>query len=342
MIPQRSYRGWALLGCALLAACPGEGGGTGSASATATTTGTTGGTDDGTTTTGPATSTGEQPTSGTATGGAATSTGEASTSGPGTTGGHDPLSDCQAQYAALAAQTDHDCMCQVAAGDYPDQQTCLADYEPAPVDCLCPIFVGDPTNTGWLACVAAAETAYTACIDPLACDDGNGYAGCADTYFATLDGCGNPSKSTLGQTDVQCWKVDGFMCGSGESVPFYYACDDEPDCMDMSDESDAACKFTCGDGEKIDLDQVCDDNVDCADASDEADATCKFTCGSGEKIPKDFVCDEEPDCMDGSDEAMCLLAPLTPPATGSWSAGTRPRRGRTASPAARAAAWPRR
>lgn len=334
-----TYRGWGLLSCVLLAACPGDEGNTGSATAT-TTSGAGPTTEDGTTsTTGPATSTGDEPTAGGETTQAAT--GDTTTSGTtGATG--DPQTDCEAYFAELVKQTDKDCTCQVELGDYPDHETCLAEYEPEPVDCLCPIFVGEPANDGWLACTAVAAQHFTACLAPIACDDFNAYAACSDAYFDELTTCGMPTKPTLGQTDVACYNVPAFMCTSGESVPFYFECDMEPDCMDMSDESEATCTFMCGSGEKIPKDQVCDEDPNCMDMSDETAEMCKFTCGSGEEILKSWVCDMEPDCMDGSDEAMCLATPLKRRATGSWSAGTRPTRGRTASPSARAAAWPTR
>jgi hypothetical protein len=333
-----TYRGWGLLSCVLLAGCPDKEEGTGSATAT-TTSGAGPTTDDGTTTTGPATSTTDEPTAGGETTSAAT--GDPTTSGTtGVTG--DPMTDCEAQYAELAAQTDKDCSCLVEMGDFPDQQACLAELEPPPGDCVCPIFAGDPTNADWLACIVVAEQTYTACIAPVACDDVNAYAACADAYFETTMSCGMPSKQSLGQTDVACYDIPAFMCTSGESVPFYYSCDMEPDCMDMSDEAEATCTFMCGSGEKIPKDLVCDEAPDCMDMSDEAKELCVFTCGDGGEVPKSWVCDGEPDCMDGSDEAMCLKAPLTRRATGSWSAGKRPTRGRTASPSARAAAWPTR
>ena len=139
-----TYRGWGLLSCVLLAACPGKEENTDSATATATT-GAGPTTDDGTTsTTGPATSTGDEPTGGETT---STATGDTTTSG--TTGGAsgDPMTDCEMQYAELAKQTEKDCSCLVEAGDFPDQQACLAEFDPAPVDCLCPIFVGEPASS---------------------------------------------------------------------------------------------------------------------------------------------------------------------------------------------------
>lgn len=331
-----TYRGWGLLSCVLLAGCPSDTGNTDSATATATTGA--GPTTDAamTTTTGPATSTGDAPTAGDDETTRAT-TGDMTTSeSTGANGG--PQANCEAYFAELERQTQKDCACQVEGGDFPDQQTCLAEYEPEPVDCLCPIFVGEPTNAAWLDCNAAAAKALTACLDPLPCNDVLAFSACYDAYFDDVATCGMPTKATYGQTDVACYDVPAFMCTSGEPVPFYFACDMEPDCMDMSDEAEAACTFMCDNGEKIPKDQVCDEDTNCADKSDETDALCKFTCMNGEKIPKSWACDSEPDCMDGSDEAMCLVSPLKRRPTGSWSAGQRPTRDRTASAAARAAA----
>lgn len=327
--------------CALLAGCPGDGGSTDSATGT-TTTGDASTTGEATASTGDVVTTGDVVSTSGTTGGDATSTGEAPTTG--TTGGvgGDPMADCEAQFAELAKQTDNECMCLVAEGSFPDQQTCLAEFPPPPAGCLCPIFAGDPANAAWLACLADAERAFTACSMGLECTDIDGHADCTEAYFAVADGCGSPSKPSLGQADVACLDVPGFTCGSGESVPDDYTCDDEPDCMDMSDESDATCTFTCGSGEAIPKDLVCDMKDDCEDKSDEAEELCVFVCDDGQKVPAMWLCDGEPDCDDGSDEAMCLGRPLTRRATGSSRAGTRPTRDRRAPRAGRAAAWPTR
>jgi hypothetical protein len=320
----------------LLTACQNGEEGTASATATTTTTTTAAGTstDGDETTARPATSTSTAttaPTSGTSGVDDTTSTTGGATSG--TTGvSDDPRANCEIQYGELAKQNEHDCTCLVTAGDFPDMQSCVAELGPLPGDCVCPLVAGDPGNAAHLACLAAAELAFTPCVAAIACDDIDGFFACLDAYDAAIADCGLPTKQSLGQVDIACRDVPAFVCDSGESVPTYYACDMESDCSDMSDESEAACMFTCGDGGKIPKGQVCDEHPDCADMSDETDELCKFTCGDGKKIPKDYVCDAEPDCTDASDEAMCLVRPLTRRATGSWSAGTRPTRGRTASP----------
>jgi len=80
---------------------------------------------------------------------------------------------------------------------------------------------------------------------------------------------------------------------------------DEIDCPDGSDEKDCGGQgFLCGSGETIPEEWVCDFFQDCQDGSDEVDCP-GFLCGSGETIPLDWVCDVFVDCLDGSDEENC-------------------------------------
>lgn len=232
-----------------------------------------------------------------------------------TTGDGAALADCRTLYTEFNQQTERGCMCLVADGTYSDPQTCLAEALPEPVDCLCPLLAGDPANAAFLACAAAAELEFSSCIAPVDCEDVTGFDACLGAYLQATQGCGAPSKRTLGQTLVTCHGVEAFPCGSGEQVPADYACDDEPDCPDMSDEADAICRFPCGSGETIETSRVCDGVADCADMSDELKAMCVFPCDGGTtEIPKEWVCDGEADCADEADEAMCLARPRPPAA----------------------------
>lgn len=285
-------------GICLLAACPGPGGSTtetGTTDPTETT-----GTGTGTTTTDD-TTTGDPPT-GTGTG---TGTTTDTPTGSGTTGGEGPVADCQTQYAEMAKQNEWDCGCQVEAGLYPDVPTCLEDWFMEDPSCLCPILAADPDNAGFLACIAAGEQTFSACITPLACDDANAYDACVQAYFEATATCGEPTKASNGEVGLQCFDTPPFMCESGETIPDLYTCDQEPDCPDMSDESMDICSFMCMSGETIPKIYTCDRRPDCMDGSDETPELCEFMCGSGESIPKTWVCDNRPDCEDGSDEADC-------------------------------------
>ncbi len=203
--------------------------------------------------------TGDDPT-GTASGGGTTG---------GTTGGDPQIAmDCAAGEAASDQLQEQQCTCEVAAGNYPDVATCLADGPPQPPPgCSCEVYAADPAEGPFVACSSAAVVKFAACMQPLACDDMAAMEMCASDYFMALDGCGQPMTSTLAQLEIHCGGATAWMCGSGETIPDTWQCDGQDDCKDGSDELD--CVFTCTDGQQIPKKFVCDGSNDCADGSDE-------------------------------------------------------------------------
>ncbi|HEY8379425.1 MAG TPA: hypothetical protein VIK91_23195 [Nannocystis sp.] len=262
------------VGIFLLSACPGNGsdsGTEGTDTGSASTTDMTGTTSEGTT--------GDEPTTGdsaTGTTSEGTTTGDSTTGDPttgdSTTGGGDAFTHCQDVHSALAEQAERQCQCDVEAGYYPDLDTCLAQTGAFDGACECPLLAGDPGNADHLACLAPVAQAFAECFLAAACDDEAAKELCYKAFVDAYDGCGEPTKSSRGQVEIQCNGEPAFTCGGGEQILEYYVCDEEPDCPDMSDET-------------ADL--------------------CLFMCGSGETIPTFFVCDGVPDCMDESDEADC-------------------------------------
>lgn len=229
----------------------------------------------GTTTGGPTTDTSDPTTTDSGTTGTATegTTTDDTTTNPTTgttTGGGGIKEDCEAQSAADRMITEFFCGCQVEVGLYPDLRTCLMDVATDPADeaCFCDVIAMDPGNASIATCQREAYEAAAACLGPVMCSDDAGQEACFDALFNA--DCGELSKDTSAQIELQCYMTPPFMCMSGETIPETWICDFENDCMDGSDEVD-----------------------------------CFFMCNNGEQVPKDFQCDGVDDCGDGSDEANC-------------------------------------
>ena len=71
-----------------------------------------------------------------------------------------------------------------------------------------------------------------------------------------------------------------FRCGNGKCIPRAWACDQDQDCEDGSDEAPV--------------------NGQCVTRS--CDPTSQFTCDNGRCISSVWVCDYDNDCGDNSDE----------------------------------------
>jgi hypothetical protein len=229
-----SIRVTALTLALLLPACGDD---KGSASqATSNSDGTTGGS-----TTSQSTSTGGTTeggtTDGSGTDGSGTDGGTSSPTTGGTGGGIEE--DCDASFALALQVNMYVCTCEVEDGSSPDLETCLAtlngDAEEAALDaCRCEQYATDPSNAGAEQCRRAQWEMFLACITPLSCSEKAAYSAC---FNAFLDGeCPDISKQGLAQTELKCYGADPFTCGSGETIPDDWTCDDRIDCMDGSDE----------------------------------------------------------------------------------------------------------
>uniref|UniRef100_A0A8C2TJ69 LDL receptor related protein 8 n=1 Tax=Coturnix japonica TaxID=93934 RepID=A0A8C2TJ69_COTJA len=117
---------------------------------------------------------------------------------------------------------------------------------------------------------------------------------------------------------------DQFQCRNERCIPAVWACDEDNDCSDNSDEADCPKKtcaesdFACDNGHCIPDRWKCDGEEECSDGSDESEAACtkqvcpaeKMSCGdsSNKCIPSSWRCDGQKDCESGIDEAGCAPA----------------------------------
>jgi hypothetical protein len=205
-------------------------------------------------------------------GGSETGDADGTTGTPTSGGGDAILADCRAGADEWAKQFEYTCGCAVAAGDYPDVQTCLLNDPPGwwtvyPT-CICDVYAAHPENAAYVACSTAVGAALTMCLLPLSCDADALQRGCYDDFAAAMVGCGSRSKPTDLEVELKCYMWPPVTCPSGETILESWVCDSQVDCKDGSDE--ATC-FTCGSGENIPLYKRCDGYYDCGDGSDEND-----------------------------------------------------------------------
>lgn len=209
---------------------------------------------------------------------------------------------CEASFAARQTADEATCACEVEAGAYPDPAACLAAIgAPYASSCYCDLVAPEPANAAAVVCAAEAAEALAGCVQPLTCADAPARQACRVEHLQASGRCDPLVTESLAAVQIQCLGEPASVCGSGESIPAGWVCDGQPDCEDMSDESD--CEFTCGSGEVVPSGFQCDAEPDCADGSDEEG--CEFACESGEAVPLPARCDGKPDCTDMSDEADC-------------------------------------
>lgn len=172
---------------------------------------------------------------GSTTGNPTTSTPTTSIDATGTSGG-EPVDSCHAIRQVADTVRRHYCECDVKDGDYPDIATCLAELEkPADPKCECDVYAKDPQAIAANECYAAAYESFEACILAQGCDE-DGFFQCEEQVAAKESECPLIPKPIRTEEKIQCEPWDLFMCVSGEQIASMFKCDQEPDCMDESDE----------------------------------------------------------------------------------------------------------
>uniref|UniRef100_A0A4W3GQQ4 Heparan sulfate proteoglycan 2 n=1 Tax=Callorhinchus milii TaxID=7868 RepID=A0A4W3GQQ4_CALMI len=108
----------------------------------------------------------------------------------------------------------------------------------------------------------------------------------------------------------QCQSTE-FTCKSGDCIPIAYFCDDQPDCLDMSDEDEPIPTRTQLRTTPATQTRTLTPRLPVmAPTTDRAlplrpCSTDQAVCQNGQCIPRDYLCDSEKDCEDGSDELDC-------------------------------------
>lgn len=129
--------------------------------------------------------------------------------GSGTTGTGempgDPAIEMQCHDNASAGQIEGLCECFVAAGDYPDQQSCLTALTPpaAFIDCLCSIYAKYPESSAYFDCTAPVNAAWLACVASAACDQEKLDA-CGEAADMASIECGQPPQGALDEAAMKC------------------------------------------------------------------------------------------------------------------------------------------
>lgn len=147
------------------------------------------------------------PTSGSTGGGAgsgATADPTSGTTGTGEMPG-DPAIEMQCHDSSSANQIDGLCQCFVAAGAYPDQQSCLTALTPpaAFIDCLCSIYAKYPELSAYFDCTTPVSAAYGACVASAACDQTKLDA-CGEAADMASIECGQPPQGALNEAGMKC------------------------------------------------------------------------------------------------------------------------------------------
>ena len=79
---------------------------------------------------------------------------------------------CRESIELSVSATEQRCECLVAAGDYPDQATCLAERAaPATdLDCLCSTYARYPASSDFIDCFLPRQQAYADCLADAMCE----------------------------------------------------------------------------------------------------------------------------------------------------------------------------
>jgi hypothetical protein len=86
-----------------------------------------------------------------------------------------------AELSVLAAE--RHCECLVAAGEHPDQATCVAEraISQSDIDCMCSTYARYPESNTFIDCFLPVQQAYADCIDDALCQQAELDA-CAEKY----------------------------------------------------------------------------------------------------------------------------------------------------------------
>lgn len=211
---------------------------------------------------------------------------------------------CTDSYTRRAAILAAQCQCQVDQGAYVDLMSCLtaSGGVAATHTCTCDTYGRYPDARAGLECSDPAQQTALTCLEGVTCTtDTKDFDACINAYFTAISTCAAPPKPLIGEVELTCNAAQPFECGSGETVPDTWTCDQNIDCDDGSDEMTCEDTFLCADQSMIFPGEYrCDGYEDCPDNSDEANCP-TFMCTSGTVIPLSFRCNGIPDCCGGED-----------------------------------------
>ena len=107
---------------------------------------------------------------------------------------------CQSWIEVGTSWHDDICVCFVAAGDYRDQETCVAAIGASEryFDCLCSIYAKYPESNAFLDCVIPAQEQYGSCVTSAGCDQAK-LDGCA-----LVEGCMQAPPAVVDEVAVKC------------------------------------------------------------------------------------------------------------------------------------------
>jgi len=114
---------------------------------------------------------------------------------------------CKAYNANQLKLLEAQCICVVASGEYPDLESCLADYEKSPkeADCICRVYGKHPEETKVvLGCFAAPMQTLLECFMKAECSDLEAQQACFSANSEAVLGCPSLSEDVQLQITMEC------------------------------------------------------------------------------------------------------------------------------------------